>query len=289
MSDSQIPDLSSFSNPGELPAPRPASTYKQSSDDSTGDEISRRYGRATEGPGAIPPQHIASLQDSELQNKRRATRPPPASDIRAENNPEEEPFRGHSFLSHKDIEEQMTSQTNREQEAMPEQFSPSQPQSNKMSQPMNQQNPKPSYQEKEITARRDIRDLFKTGMLVQDIEVAGYKLTVKTLSNEEYTRAWAMASVFPEGNARDFAIRQYLLALSVTHINDTPTEQICAKNDVGTDPIVRRAYVFGNLANDLAAKFFDSGFIEIRNRAQQSLEQLNDKAGQYANFTHPTQ
>lgn len=138
------------------------------------------------------------------------------------------------------------------------------------------------------TRKRDIRELFTLGKMRETKNVAGFDLQFNTLTAEEYTRAWAMASVFPEGNARETAIRQYLLAFSVSTINNYHTEDLCQSAQL-TDKIQRRADVFANLDTNLVRQFFEQGYLVLHTKTQELLENLSTNVSAAANFTPPSQ
>lgn len=275
--DSQIPDLSGFSDPGDLPAPRPTAA-------SSREAVSRRSvddldASPVRGPGAIPPQHRASLRDSQEMNQRvrekeaqsNVERNLPRDDV-----PEDEPYHGHSFLSSEDAHKHVY-----EQEENP-------PPPVRQEPRMSQKDQMPSVvKATPQRERKDIRELFTTGQLSRTIRIAGFDLRLRTVSADEYTRAWAMACMMPEGTARDAALRQYLLAFSCTHINDEEVENMCIKGEI-TDPVSKRANVFSRLDNELVRKFFDEGYVAIRQQSLEMLEKIDQEADSVGNFTHLT-
>jgi len=136
--------------------------------------------------------------------------------------------------------------------------------------------------------QRDIRELFTFGKMRETINVAGFDLTICSLTAEEYTRAWAMASAFPEGNSRENAVRQYLLAFSVPTINNYRTEDLCQTSSL-TEKVQRRADVFANMDTQLVRQFFDQGYMAVHTKTQEHLENLGKDVGAAANFTQQSQ
>lgn len=293
MSDSQIPDLSNMSNPADLPTPgaRPAGAYSTEPNVSPhAEEMAKRLGLPTAGPGAIPQKHMESLRDSMEQNNQQdaAIRQQEVEQhipreaqgpINPTSVPPDEEFHGSSFMSSEDLSKHI------EQYGQP-------PQNPSQGEPMNQpaqppQSPQqmpPVVASADPSARRSIEDLFRTGTLSKRIRVAGYDLTMRTLNADEYQRAWTMASIYPEGTVREVALRRFLLAFSLTHINDTPVETLCRKPEI-TDPVSRRDEVLSRLDNELLRRFFDNGYVSIRDDGSKLLDDIDQEVDKLANFT----
>lgn len=293
MSDSQIPDLSNMSGPSDLPTPgtRPAGSYNTEPATSPhAEEMAKRLGLPTAGPGAIPQKHVESLRDSLEQNNqqdaairqqeveqhipRDASAPVTPTSI-----PPEEEFRGSSFMSQEDLNKHIEERSQNQGEPMNQQTSPQQP-----PQQMHPQQMPPVVASTDPSTRRSIEDLFRTGTLSKRIRVSGFDLTMKTLNADEYQRAWTMASIYPEGTVREVALRRFLLAFSMTHINDTPLENMCRKTDI-TDAISRRDEVLSRLDNELLRRFFDHGYVPLRDDSAKLLDDIDQEVADVANFT----
>ncbi len=135
---------------------------------------------------------------------------------------------------------------------------------------------------------RDIRELFTFGKLHRKKVIAGFEIEFKTLSTDDYTKAWTMAAMFPEGTARDYVIMQYLLAHSITSINGYAAEVFCKKPEI-TDPIARKVFVFGNLDRNLIQQFFDEGYATLNRESQEIIRDLQKTQGDVAAFFPGTQ
>jgi len=296
--DSQIPDLSGVSDPTALPQPSPTPAQSYSStptqaqnEQAAAAQMAEQLGKPVSGPGSIPPSHLASLQDSlgqagEAQQRARQEHVeqhlPREGDSRGPD-PDDEPFRGHSFVSTDEVQRQM------EENQRNQQNPPQQPQQQQPSQgrPMSSNQPTPTpqvLQNANAGIRRSINELFTIGMLRKRLVVAGFELQIKTLTADEYQRAWAMASVFPEGAVREIALRQFILAFSLTHINDTPLEDLCQKPELN-DAISRRQEVLSRLDNEVLRRFFEQGYLVVRDEGTKMLESVQNEAVDLANFT----
>lgn len=278
--DSQTPDLSNIPDPSSLPPPRPAAVPGRQVDTPPTTPPPQSAARDVRGPGGIPPKHMASLQDSEAMVKEvrdRRAQEQVEQNIPRDDGPGDEPYHGHSFLSAEDAAQQI-------QEDSSPQSPPTQPRASM--QPEKAETPQ-IIREAPPRERRDIRELFTTGHYSDVVRVAGYDLKLKTVSADEYTRAWAMACMMPEGTARDVALRQYLLAFACTHINDELVENLCTRGDF-TDDVSKRANVFSRLDNELVRKFFEEGYLVIRQKSLDKLEKIDEEADSTANFTQMT-
>lgn len=288
--DSQMPDLSNVGDPTGLPqaSAAPAQSYSSEpsphqSEQAAAAQMATHLGKPVSGPGAIPPSHLSSLQDSfgqaeEAQNL--AHQEQVEQHIPREPGPPDEPFKGHSFVSTEDLEQQVKNQ----QHMSDTQHQPSQqaPQRSPMS---SQPTPMPNVlKSAPPSIQRSIQELFTIGMLRKRVNVAGFELQVKTLTSDEYQRAWAMASVFPEGAVREIALRQFILAFSITHINDTALEDLCHKPDIN-DTVGRRQEVLSRLDNELVRRFFEQGYLVVRDEGNKTLETVQEEASEIANFT----
>ena len=301
--DTQLPDFSSMPDPTGLPSPRPLGRSRQSESEDLTVATSQHFQKPLSGPGSIPKKHLASLTDALQQEQlekatknqeivdRHLRRVGPATEQLEESHSDEQPleeesFRGSSFVSSKDIEEGIKTYLDEDDQSPQRQPPPPQ----RQAPPMSNSNtpPMPSTLAKASPAtRRSIQDLFTTGALTETIRIAGFDLRFKTLSSDEYARAWTCASVFPEGSARDIAIKTYLLAFSCTHINDTPTEVLCRNKEVN-DPIAKRYDVFSKIDNELTRRFFENGYGVIRKQSEDLLEKIDAEASETANFTPAT-
>lgn len=317
--DSQIPDLSGVPDPTNLPQPRSRPAHVQhteptqaQSEAEAAAQVAQQLGKPLTGPGAVPQQHMASLEDS-LQQSREAssTRRQAAAERhipRADDDPPEEEFRGHSFMSTEEVTQHISdamenhpqpqqssdqgpSMNNPQQQPLPPQHSPYPPPPQQP--PVNperphQQPPMPqAVANQSPQAQRALQDLFKIGTLTKQVSVAGYTLHIKTLTSDEYQRAWTLASVYPEGTARDVALRQYILAYSMTHINNTPVEVLSTLTE--GDVVSKRVSVLARMDSELTRRFFDQGYLVVRQEASQMLEEVQEDATNVANFTQSPQ
>lgn len=302
--DTQLPDFSSMQDPTGLPSPRPMGRSRQPESEDLTVATSRHFQKPLSGPGAIPKKHLASLSDAlheeqletaaknqelvdrHLRNPRAATRQVEQSEETEsdERSLEEESFRGSSFVSSREIEEEIKSH----QDDGPKQAPQRQPPPPRQQTPMSNNPPMPSTLAKASpAARRSIQELFTVGSLSETIRIAGFDLRFKTLTSDEYARAWVCASVFPEGTARDIAIKTYLLAFSCTHINDSPVENQ-SKSKESNDPLAKRYEVFSRIDNELLRRFFENGYGVIRKQSEELLEKIDVEASETANFTPAT-
>jgi hypothetical protein len=289
MSDTQLPDFSDLEGPANLPAPRPLTRSRGEEADNTEAVLAHKLGKPLSGPGAIPRKHLASLEDSLKEERKESqsraqieadkTRPPAPLGSRDDTSHlEQQPFAGSSFRSPQEIDELIHTAQN-----------PSPPTSTPSVQtpPMTSSTQAPSLVSASPQQRRSIRELFTTGVLKKTIRVAGFDLTFKTVNQEEYSRAMAMACTFPEGVARDVALRQYILAFACTHINDEPVENHCIKPEI-IDPISRRSEVFARLDSELVKRMFEQGYVAVRQESSDLLDKVAKEAGDIGNFTPPT-
>lgn len=297
--DTQLPDFSSMPDPTGLPRPRPMARSKQSESEDLMVATSQHFQKPLSGPGSIPKKHLASLTDALQQEQlekaaknqemvdrhlRRVGSVTEQEELHSdEQSLETESFRGSSFVSSKDIEEGIKTSLDEDVQP-PQRQSPPQRQQT----PMSNTPPMPSTLAKATpAARRSIQDLFTTGVLSETIRIAGFDLRFKTLTSDEYARAWVCASVFPEGIAREIAIKTYLLAFSCTHINDSPVENQ-SKSKESNDPIAKRYEVFSRIDNELLRRFFENGYGVIRKQSEELLEKIDVEASETANFTPAT-
>ncbi len=124
--------------------------------------------------------------------------------------------------------------------------------------------------------RREVQELFTLGKVQRVIEIAGFSLTFSTLTADEYTKAWTMASIYPDGTSRDRAIQQFMLAYSVSLINETPPEMLC--NDtamINSDIQTKRAWVYSKMPSELVAAFFNEGFVKVHKESQKLIEDIS--------------
>jgi hypothetical protein len=300
--DTQLPDFSSLPDPTGLSSPRPMGRSRQSESEDLAVATSRHFQKPLSGPGSIPKKHMASLTDAlqqeQLENATRNQemidrhlRDPVAvteqsEEPQSDERPlEAESFRGSSFMSSKDIEEEIRTSQNDNPNSHPQRM---QPPPQRQQTPMSNTPPMPSTLAKvSPAARRSLQDLFTTGVLSETIRIAGFDLKFKTLTSDEYARAWVCASVFPEGTARDIAIKTYLLAFSCTHINDSPVENQ-SKSKESNDPIAKRYEVFSRIDNELLRRFFENGYGVVRKQSEELLEKIDAEASETANFTPAT-
>lgn len=247
------PDLSKIGMPDDLPMPR-ASVPVQAP---VGAPI-------TAAQGQVNPRHVQKHAASIADNENLARTPPPQ----------------HGSILRREDMQQLEQQG---AVGLPQ----DQPQAAPAPQaPVAQANPLVGIPAQQI---RDIRSLFTFGIIRQTKVVAGFELTLKSLTSEEHMRGWALASIYPEGTSRDTAAMQYLLAYSVSHINGLPVESFC-RDPAITEVHMRRAVVFANLDRGLVVEFFNKGYMEVFNASQDLVQKVEEvKATETAGFFQPTQ
>jgi hypothetical protein len=250
MSDTpyQIPDLSSVEvDEGNLPTARPIHGAIQ--------------------PGQHVDQEVARVEPNELlRNRREASiRDMVQTNDQIRSN-EFKPPVGTADPTAGDMESSFKSTADVEKEVRTPEAAP---------RPRPQAAPTPAREvkAKEPQKLRDIHELFTMGVVSEDKIVAGFKLNLRTLTAEEYTKAWALASVYPDGVARDTAIKQFLLASSVMRINGHKTEDLCNEKTL-TDNLARRSFVFANLDSSLMKEFFDTGFLAVHQKGADIIAQV---------------
>lgn len=286
MSDSQMPDLSNVGDPSDLPTPRPAQAFAPPSPEQlTRVARAMETGRSSRSDGTSS-KHLSSIRDTEdynqqvIDQQRQQQVEQHLPRVDDEKMIEEEPFKGGSMMSIQEIEERM------KQSRVPQEETRQPSSESTRSTSVRPQMPQ-SIASMPEARRRSIQDLFKIGILTQTLRIAGFDVTFKTLNSDEYQRAWAMVSMYPEGTVRDVSLRQFILAFSLVEINNERVENLCDKPDI-TDTIARRLNVLNRLDSELVRRFFDQGYLIVREQASKVFEEVGVEADQIANFTHQT-
>lgn len=275
--DTQPPDLSQVNFARELPTPRSVIASQANTNPVPGvpgQRISSAHGR-----GGVPPHHLSSIQDSQNISRQEENLPPPpgvgSDDL------DRAPLTQSSFAhSQEKITEQIQNPPQRTR-TLPVQ--PQAPQAPQVPQPRSQRVTEMTTEApKEL--HRQLSELFTIGKISNEYNISGFKVRFKTLTSEEYTRAWTIASLgYPEGIARESALRQALLAYSIISINGSPLETLYQKNDK-MDDLSKKVEVISQLSNDLVIRFFEQGFMVLRKSSQDILDKVEEGGSEVVNF-----